>query len=415
MPKVLHIHKMEKDKFIPEKLINRQKYIDHAVKYIDKDIIKVFSGQRRVGKSYMLYQVAQHIINSNTEANIVFINKELAEYRFINTEFQLIEYLKNKDKARYNYLFIDEVQEIKGFENALRSLLADRKWDIWCSGSNASFLSIDIAGIMSGRSIEFRIGALSYTEFLDFHHLDDTDNALLKYLKFGGLPYLINLSLDDLTVFEYLRGVYNTILFKDIVNRHGIRNIHFLENLVQFSADHIGSLLSSNKISEYLKSQGIRMATVRVLEYLNYLTDAFFLKKIKRTDIKGKRVFEVGEKYFFEDLGLRNLIAGFSMNDIGKIIENAVLLHLQYNGFEVHTVALNDKEIDFVGTRVNEKIYVQVAYLIPDQKVYEREFGNLRKIDDNYPKYVVSMDPVISTGNLGIKHIHLREFLKMEI
>jgi len=237
----------------------------------------------------------------------------------------------------------------------------------------------------------------------------------LKYLKFGGLPYLINLSLDDLTVFEYLRGVYNTILFKDIVNRHGIRNIHFLENLVQFSADHIGSLLSSNKISEYLKSQGIRMATVRVLEYLNYLTDAFFLKKIKRTDIKGKRVFEVGEKYFFEDLGLRNLIAGFSMNDIGKIIENAVLLHLQYNGFEVHTVALNDKEIDFVGTRANEKIYVQVAYLIPDQKVYEREFGNLRKIDDNYPKYVVSMDPVISTGNLGIKHIHLREFLKMEI
>jgi hypothetical protein len=346
---------------------------------------------------------------------VVFISKELPEFRFIKSGEDLLHFLVDKQISKNNYLFIDEVQEIEGFENALRSLLAQRKWDIWCTGSNASMLSKDIAGLLSGRAIEIKVNSLTYVEFTRFHNLENTDETLNKYLKFGGLPYLINLELNEPMVNEYLKGIYNSILFKDVVSRHGIRNTRFLENLVQFVADNVGSIVSAKKISDYLKSQGENMPPNLVLEYLSFLCDAFFTIKVKRADIKGKRFFEVGEKYFFEDIGLRNMVAKYRPADISKIIENVIFMHLQARGFQIFTGTLGNREIDFVCERNAERIYIQAAYLIPDEKVQDREFGNLLLIQDNYPKYVVSMDPVKWDSVKGIQHFQLREFLMMEL
>jgi len=276
-------------------------------------------------------------------------------------------------------------------------------------------LSKDIAGLLSGRSIEIRVYPLTYSEFLLFHKLTDSDNSLNSYLKYGGLPYLTRLKPDDATIFEYLKSLYSTILFKDIVARHNIRNINFLENLVNFAAGNIGSLFSANSISMYLKSEGLHIPPIRVIEYLSYLEDAFFLIKLKRADIKGKKIFNFGEKYFFEDLGLRNSISGFRFEDMNKVIENAILLHLRSQDFKVFTGQNESNEIDFIAEKNDKRIYFQVAYQIPDQKVYEREFGNLKKIRDNYPKYVISMDPVKWDDDMGIRHFQLREFLKMKI
>jgi len=400
---------------IPADLIIREDYSDKIKNYLDKNIIKVITGQRRTGKSYLMYQIISIIYSQNTDAQIIYINKELSDFRFIRNDADLIEYLDSYQLKDKNYVFIDEIQEIKGFEQALRSLLATHNWDIWCTGSNASFLSKDIAGLLSGRSIEIRVYPLTYSEFLLFHKLTDSDNSLNSYLKYGGLPYLTRLKPDDATIFEYLKSLYSTILFKDIVARHNIRNINFLENLVNFAAGNIGSLFSANSISMYLKSEGLHIPPIRVIEYLSYLEDAFFLIKLKRADIKGKKIFNFGEKYFFEDLGLRNSISGFRFEDMNKVIENAILLHLRSQDFKVFTGQNESNEIDFIAEKNDKRIYFQVAYQIPDQKVYEREFGNLKKIRDNYPKYVISMDPVKWDDDMGIKHFQLREFLTIKL
>jgi predicted AAA+ superfamily ATPase len=401
--------------YLPDSIILRQRYLEKSLIYLDKEIIKILTGQRRVGKSYLLFQLMKHLIQNRSGSNVIFISKELPEFRFIKSGADLLHFLVDKQKPKNNYLFIDEVQEIEGFENVLRSLLAQRKWDIWCTGSNASMLSKDVAGLLSGRAIEIKVNSLTYVEFIRFHNLENTDETLNKYLKFGGLPYLINLELNEPLVNEYLKGIYNSILFKDVVSRHGIRNTRFLENLVQFVAANVGSIFSAKKISDYLKSQGENMPPNLVLEYLSFLCDAFFTIKVIRADIKGKRFFEVGEKYFFEDIGLRNMVAGYRPADIGKIIENVIFMHMQAQGFQVYTGTLGNREIDFVCERNAERIYIQAAYLIPDEKVQDREFGNLLLIQDNYPKYVVSMDPVKWDSVKGIQHFQLREFLMMEL
>ncbi|MBN1158592.1 MAG: ATP-binding protein [Bacteroidales bacterium] len=406
---------MNASDFIPELVINRPGYLEKSLIYLGKDIIKVFTGQRRVGKSYMLFQLMNHLMKNIPGSNILFISKELPDFRFIRNDSDLLHYLEDKVSPDKNFLFIDEVQEIEDFITALRYLHARRKWDIWCTGSNASMLSKDVAGMLSGRIMEIHIGSLSYSEFLEFHRIENTGDSLNSFLKYGGLPFLINIPLQDETVREYLKGIYSTILYKDVVSRYGIRNIRFLENLVVFAAGNTGSLLSAKKISDYLRSQGVNMPPNLVLDYLSYLTDAFFLIKVPRSDIQGKKVFEIGEKYYFGDVGLRNMISGFRPEDIGKIIENAVLLHLRANGFQVFTGASGNKEIDFVCQRNQERIYVQVAYLISGQQVREREFGNLLLIKDNYPKYVVSMDTVQWESVEGIRHIRLRDFLSMDL
>lgn len=396
---------------LPKDIIERRLYLEKAIPYIDKDIVKIFIGQRRVGKSYILYQLISYIKKNRKDANIIYINKELSEFKNINNHDDLIDYARSFEKKSKNYLFIDEVQEIPGFEKALRALLASKKWDIWCTGSNAELLSVDIAGIMSGRFIEIAVNTLCYKEFLIFHKLKHSSDSLSSYIKYGGLPYLHNLELSENIVYEYLRGIYSTILYKDIITRHHVRNTRFVEDLVSFIVDNTGSQVSAKKISDFLKSQKINIAPVRVIEYLKYLCNACFLIKVPRADLQGKRIFEIGEKYYFTDIGLRNAIGGYKPQDINKIIENIVLLHMLCSGYKAYTGSYGVKEIDFVFEKNQKRIYIQAAYQISDKKVYDREFGNLKLIDDNYPKYVVSMDTLNLGDDNGITHLRLEEFL----
>lgn len=392
--------------------IPRTRYIEATIPFLNSNLIKVFSGQRRVGKSYLLYQLMDELKKRDVNANIIYLNKELVDFDEIRDYTSLNTYFeKQKSKTQNNYLFIDEVQEIDQFEKCLRSIQAKEEAEIFITGSNANLLSSELSTFLSGRYVEIRVYGLSYTEFLAFHNLENSSESFTTYLMFGGLPGIKNIPLEEDIVYDYLKNVYAAILFKDIVKRHNIRNVSFLENLVKFLADNIASLVSANKISDYLKSQKIKVSPNIVLDYITYLEGAFFIFKVQRMDIKGKKIFEIGEKYYFEDLGLRHSILGFRQNDINKILENIVFIHLKIAGYDVKIGWDEGKEIDFICEKKGEKIYIQVAYLITDEKVREREFGNLLLIQDNYPKIVLSMDAFLGKSYQGIEHKNIIDFL----
>jgi uncharacterized protein len=253
--------------------------------------------------------------------------------------------------------------------------------------------------------------SLSYDEFVDFHDLADNSTSLEKYLKYGGLPYLIHLPLEDEVVFEYLKNIYNTIVYRDIINRYAIRNVPFLEQLVLFLAAHTGSIFSAKKISDFLKSQRIKMAPNQVQTYIHHLVNAFLLHQVPRYDLIGKRLFEIGDKYYFENLGIRNGLWGYRLEDRGKIMENVVYNHLVYRGYQVRVGVLGSQEVDFIAERNGEKMYVQVALTFNDPATMDREFGNLKMIADNYPKVVITMDAFQGNTHEGIQTMDLRNFL----
>ncbi len=401
------------------RLIDRPAYTNRIMPFVGKNIIKVLTGQRRVGKSCILCQLQNHVEATVPNANAISINKELEDFAFIRTHDDLTSYVSARLKpGSDNFLFIDEVQDIVGFERSLRSFQASDACDIYITGSNAMMLSSELSTYLSGRYVEFHIYSLGYDEFLTFHRLEPSNTALRQYLTFGGMPYLSNLALEREIVFEYLRNVYNTIILKDVVKRERIRNVDFLETLALYAADNVGNLFSANNISRYLKSQHVNMSPVLVISYLRALQNAFLIQKVRRIDINGLRTFEIGDKYFFEDLGLRNCHSGFTMQrDIQKLMENAVFLHLAQRQFEIFTgQGTGGREIDFVARRGERRIYIQVAYQMVDESTRQREFGNLMAIHDNYPKYVVSLDEWTSGSNVGgIRHIHLSDFLKMQL
>jgi len=394
--------------FIPRPL-----YTEKIKPFIDKEIIKVITGQRRVGKSYILFQLIKEIREADSSVNIIYINKELQPYQHITDNDIFYSYVKNLLKPDVkNYLFVDEIQEITDFEKTLRSLLAENCCDIFCSGSNAKMLSGELATFLAGRYIEFKIHSLGYEEFTRFLSLENSVQTLNKYLTIGGMPYLHIIGTEEFAVFEYLRNVYSTILLKDVVARENIRNVTFLENLVEFLADNVGNLFSASNIAKYLKSQYTSVTTQSVINYLKPLSNAYFVHRVQRYDISGLKIFEVGEKYYFEDLGLRNCIRGFdTRKDINKLMENAVYLHLIQLGYKVYVGQRGATEIDFVAEKDGQTVYIQVCYMLLEESTIQREFGNLLKISDNYPKYVVTMDEY-STGNYnGVLQLHLKDFL----
>ncbi len=397
---------------IPSHIIPRRTYIERVKPFVNKPIAKVFTGQRRVGKSYMLFQIMGLILKENPDANIIYINKEDLAFAEIENAIDLDNYIsKNSSSTQKNYIFIDEIQNIDNFEQAIRSLLLNENNDIYITGSNANLLSGELATLLAGRTIEISIHALSYSEFLTFNKLTDSDENLLKYFKYGGLPYLINLNFTDEIVFEYLKNIYTTIVYRDVVSRYNIRSLNFLERLIGFLADNIGSLFSAKRISEFLKSQHINIAHNQVQVFTEYLTNAFLINKAKRYDVVGKRIFEIGEKYYFEDCGIRNAIVGYKPGDNAKLLENIVYNQLLYKGYDVKIGWLDTEEIDFVATKNNEIIYVQVVLHIESEKTLKREFGNLLKIKDNYPKVVIGMDEQFKNTYQGITYLPIREFL----
>ncbi len=392
--------------------IAREIYKKRIAPYVGKEIIKVLVGQRRVGKSYLLFQTMDSIREQFSAPNIIYINLEINEFEKLNTSTSLYDYIKSKSKeGELNFLMIDEIQMVPEFEKTLRSLLAEGGYDIYCTGSNAHILSGELGTYLGGRYIEIPVFALNYPEFLLFHQLENTADSLNMYLKYGGLPYLIHLDLTDETVFDYLKNIGQSILFRDVVSRFEIRNVDFLNRLIRYLANETGNLISARGIGNFLKSQNVSISITAILNYLTYLTTAMLITGVQRLDIQGKKVFEVGEKYYFNDIGLRNSIAGFSPFDLGQIIENVVYLHLKSVGYTVLVGKQQNKEIDFIAERKGEKVYIQVALRITEKQTMEREFGNLLALKDNYPKYVITLDEYSGTSFEGIKHIPLRQFL----
>ncbi len=397
---------------IPSVIKTRDSYIQRIIPFMRKPIIKVLTGQRRVGKSYLLFQLIKQIQTEEPKANIIYINKEDMEFDFMVGAKELNDYIQLKLKAgERNYIFIDEIQDVAQFEKALRSLLLDNNNDIYITGSNAKILSGELATYLSGRYVEFTIYSLSYGEFISFHNIKDSDNSFELYSKFGGLPYLIHLVLEERVVFEYLRSIYSTIVFRDVVIRYGIRNTDFLEKFILFLADNIGSLFSAKSISDYLKSQNTKLATNQIQTYANHLTNAFLVHKVNRYDLVGKRIFEIGDKYYFENMGIRNTIAGYKPQDRAKVLENIVYNHLLFCGYKVSVGSLAGQEIDFVCEKGGDKLYVQVALRLDEQSTIQREFGNLLKIQDNYPKIVVTNSQFSGNSYEGVRHIYIRDFL----
>jgi predicted AAA+ superfamily ATPase len=389
---------------------DRTLYYNKIAPFIGKNVIKVITGQRRVGKSYFLKIIAKEIEKKSEDTQIIFINKEDFEFDNIRKYSDLINYVEERVQKQKIAIFIDEVQEIESFEKALRHFLTKEKYDIYCTGSNAGLLSGEIATLLSGRSIETEIYSLSYPEFLEFHKLNNTEENFEKYIIFGGMPNLIHFELKEEIVFDYLRNLYNTIIVKDVIARHSIRNVSFLRNLSIFIAENTGSIITAKSISDYLKSQLIKMSSSMVQDYLSYLTDAYFIHKVSRSDLNGKKIFEIGEKYFFNDIGMRNSIIGYKITDISKVLENIVMLHLKIAGYEISVGKDRNKEIDFVARKKGELLYVQVAYILNKQSTIDREFGNLQKIPNDYPKMVVSTDKSSPTTYSGIRHLQIKDF-----
>lgn len=396
----------------PRILKKRKGYIDRIKPFMQKSVIKVLTGQRRVGKSFLLYQLIEEILAEEPDANIIYVNLEDFTFSSQQTAEDLHPYIISHSKEKVkNYIFIDEIQDIPGFEKVIRSLLLNEDNDIYITGSNAKMLSGELATYLSGRYIEFKIYSLSYSEFLEFHGLTESETSYELYSRYGGLPYLLNLPLEDETVNEYLKSVYSTIVFRDVVSRYKLRNTLFLEKLIQFLSENIGNLFSAKNISDYLKSQHTTISVNQIQSYTEYLNNAFLIHRVERYDLIGKRVFEIGEKYYFENMGIRNIVIGYRITDKAKILENLVYNHLLYKGYDIKVGYYGDKEIDFVGEKNGEKLYIQVALKIDSDKTAEREFGNLLKIQDNYPKIVVTEDTFSGNSYEGIRHCSIRQFL----
>lgn len=395
--------------------IRRQSYIDKIEKYIGKETIIVLVGQRRVGKSCILKMIRDDKM-ADSDNNVIYIDKEKWQYDAIQTYKDLNEYIERywvNDK--HNYILIDEVQDIEEFERSVRSFRTEPNTDIIITGSNARMLSNELSTLIGGRYKEIYIQSLSYNEFLEFHNLSDNDESLSLYIQYGGIPGLAKIGLEEDDAREYQIDIYHTVLLKDVIMRNQIRNVPFLENLVHFLADNIGKLISANSIAKYMKSQGESITSSVVINYISFLCEAYILHKVNRYDIHGKRIFENNDKFYFEDNGVRNAIAGGTREgDIEKVIENIIYQHLVRLGFQVYVGQLQAGEIDFVCTKPEgQRVYVQASYIIAEQATREREFGNLRSIKDNYPKYVISMTPLLTKNDDdGITHIHLRKFLR---
>ena len=397
---------------IPKTIIKRETYLNRIQPFMQKPIVKVLTGHRRAGKSYILYQLIEKITKTEKNANIIYLNKEDIAFDNIKTYNDLNDFVFSKTKENQkNYIFIDEIQEITEFRLAIRSLALNENNDIYITGSNSEFFSKDLANFLGGRYVEFQIHSLSYLEFLTFHNLPNDDASLEKFIHFGGMPYLIHLPLEEAIVADYLKSIYSTIVLKDVVLRKKIRNIAFLEQLIKFLAANTGNLFSSKSISDFLKAQKTEIAPNQVNEYVLALVDAFIIHRIGRYDINGKRLFERGEKYYFENMGIRNIVAGYSLKDRAKRLENIVFNHLIFCGYEIKIGTIYSNEIDFVCTKNGETLYVQVSVELSREETIDREFGNLLKIKDNYPKIVISAEKSFENTYEGIEHIYIRDFL----
>jgi len=398
-------------------VFERKRYFNKIAPFIGKPVIKLITGLRRSGKSTFVKLLIEHLKQKRVaQKNILFISMELMEFGFISDYMALYEYVKKSLPAgrQKNYLFIDEIQEIPGWEKAINSILAEGLADIYITGSNCRLFASEFATLLTGRYVELEMFPLSFEEFLVFRgagDVVDTEKEFQLYLKYGGLPGVHHLEIQESPVFQYIDSIFSTILLKDVVVRYKIRDVFLLEKIAAFIFDNCGNLTSAKKISDYLKSEKIRASVETVQNYISYLKEAFLIYACGRFDIKGKRHLELSEKYYVSDLGVRHGVMGFRQNDIAGMLENVVYLELLRRGYKVSTGKFDANEIDFVAVRGEEILYIQVAYLLAAKETEDREFRPLEQIADNFPKMVLTMDKLWGSGRNGIIRKYLPDFL----
>ncbi|MDR0287684.1 MAG: ATP-binding protein [Clostridiales bacterium] len=386
-------------------MIKRELYMEQIRPFIGKDIVKVITGLRRSGKSVMLDLLQDEINDPEHSIYFNFESRKNAGYMDPDVLYDYVLKMVGDSKDKW-YLFFDEIQEVRDWEKVVNSFRVDFDADIYITGSNAKLLSGELATLISGRYVQFVIYPLSFGEFLQLNK----GIGFPDYLRLGGMPFIGNIISDERAVDLYLEDVYNSVILKDVVKRNNIRDVDLLDRIVTYVLSNVGQPFSATSISKYLKSEQRSVSTDTVLNYLKACEEAYLFYRIRRQDIKGKKILAVAEKFYVADHGLREAVLGKNMDDIGQVLENIVCLELLRRKYEVTVGTLGGIEVDFVGVKNGEPVYIQVAYLMPDKMTQEREFSNLLKIEDNYPKYVVTMDEV-NMSHKGIKHMNIKDFL----
>jgi predicted AAA+ superfamily ATPase len=384
--------------------------------FLGKPVVKVLTGMRRVGKSYLMRQIIEQLRRDGVpEGNILYIDKESVAFDDLRTYRDLDKAVQAAlgKRGGSRFLFVDEVQEIEGWERAIASIAGQGNIDIAVTGSNAHLFSSELATRMSGRYVEFPIYALSFQEHLTFRGASrqDPQAEFLDYLRFGGLPAIHHFDRDADTIYQYVASVFSTIVLKDIVRRHQVRNVMLLESIARYLFDNTGRVTSAKSIADYLKSQRLRVGVETVQNYLAYFEEALLAHRTRRFDIKGRRLLEIYDKFYLGDVGMRHALLGFREGELTGVLENVVYLELLRRGYQVHIGKFGDREVDFLATRRGERLYVQVAYLLATPEMIEREFGVLKAIPDNYPKLVLSMDTAFGDDVEGIRRRHIVDFL----
>ena len=396
-------------------MITRQEYIDYLLKLKDKKIIKVITGIRRCGKSTLFKLYKDYLLKTNiSEEQIISLNFENPSDMQFNNWRELYTYIEKKlIFGKMNYIFLDEVQMLKNFEKAIDGLFIKDNVDIYITGSNSYMLSGELATYLTGRYMQLHLLPLSFKEYLEYYGENDEAKKYNLYIKNGGFPYLLNLDNDDELVRNYLEGIYNTVLLKDVVSRNSFKDTMILESVTKFIFDNIGQLVSTNKIANTLNSNNRKCSVNTVENYLSALIDSYIIYKISRYDIKGKDYLKTGNKYYVCDLGLRNYLLG-SVKDYGSILENVIFLELKRRNYDIYIGKNDDTEIDFVVKNNTGIKYIQVSLSVRDEKTLERELTPLKNIADNYPKYIITLD-YDTVDYDGIKQISALDFLKGNI
>lgn len=396
-------------------MIKRKTYLDQIIPLIDKPLIKVITGVRRSGKTVLLKQIQEYLLSSGCDKNrIVYISFESKANAYLKNTDTLYRYLLDagKNAAEKVYIFLDEIQSVPAWEEVVSSLLVDLNCDIYITGSNSKLLSGELATLIAGRYIQIRVYPFTLAEAKEITLQNGnfvSDEALFSdYLRYGGLP--LRFSLEEISIEPYLSDTYDAIVVKDIVQRNKLNDANLLNLLLNFLMDNIANPFSARSIVAALAANGIKTTVDTVLAYIGYIKNAMIIHSAQRYDIKGKKLLSSNEKYYAADLGLRNVIKSSDEIDFNKLYENIVYLELLARGYDVKVGKTDNFEIDFVAYKGKERIYVQVCYLLASEDTINREFGNLEKIHDNYPKYVISGDLPDFSRN-GIRHFNIIKFL----
>ena len=396
-------------------MLKREQYLDELIESIDLNLIKVITGVRRSGKSTLLLQYKEYLISQGiSEKNIIYMNFESADWYSIKNYEDLYNYIKNNINKNKNYILLDEVQNIEKWEKAVNSLLVDIDCDIYITGSNAYLLSSELTTLLAGRVLTIKIYPFSFKEFLaeyPFKNDEDKYEKFDKYLKYGGMPMLVNMNDNELLMTNYLNDIKEVVLKKDIINRNNIKDVVFLDNLIKYMSSCIGNLTTPNAIYELMKKNGSNITNETVDSYLKMIENAYFIYRVPRYELKGKQLLKTQGKYYFVDNGLKNIISGFSSYDTGSSFENLIYIELLRRGYEVYVGKYNNIEIDFIAIKPNERVYYQVTRSMLDENVEKREKNSLLAVKDNYRKVILTMDNVKNKQIDGIEVINIIDFL----